>query len=174
MFAKIPFSGDASDDRALLELQHANPLCRLEYSSDGTILVSPLSGTATAKKEAMAYRELLRFAERVGGDAHIASAGFRLPDGSVLGPDAAWISPERLSALASSEKEDAFWHVCPDVVIEVFSENDTWSELVRKIRRFVANGATYAVAVDPRGRHVYEIGTPPLGLTLDFEAIFDA
>jgi len=133
MFAEIPYLGDPADDEALVALVRANPLCRLELSSDGNVLVSPLSGTATAKKEAMAYRQLLDYAGRVGGDAHIASAGFRLADDSVLGPDAAWISPERLACLSPEDTASAFWRVCPDVVSEIMSDNDSRPYLMRKI-----------------------------------------
>jgi hypothetical protein len=45
---------------------------------------------------------------------------------------------------------------------------------MRKLKRYIENGASYAVAVDPERRRVYERGTAPAGLVLDYEAIFDA
>ena len=62
----------------------------------------------------------------------------------------------------------------PDVAIEVASASDRWLDVVVKIDAYVANGAGYAVAVDPTTRERYERGTPPAGLTLDFDAIIDA
>lgn len=64
--------------------------------------------------------------------------------------------------------------MCPDVVVEVMSEWDAWGALTEKIDRFERNGARYAVAVDPKEPRIYERGTSPSGLSLDFEAIFDA
>ena len=118
--------------------------------------------------------QLVGWARERGGKAYGAAAGFRLPDKSVLGPDASWISAERLSALSEEQTGRAFWRVCPEVVIEVMSEWDRWPDLMRKLKLYVQNGATYAVAVDPERRRIYELGAVPAGLKIDFEAIFDA
>jgi Uma2 family endonuclease len=174
MPALIPNRLDLDDDAAIVALVAANPEWRLEFSSDGHILVSPLTGTATGSKELEPGVQLALFARSAGGKAFGAAAGFRLADTSLLGPDASWISSERLAALSPVDTEPAFWHVCPDVVVEVMSEWDTWKALTEKIDRFERNGACYAVAVDPELRRIYERGTPPAGLEFDFEAIFDA
>jgi Uma2 family endonuclease len=170
----IPTNIDVDDDAAIIAVQTANPQWRLELSGDGHVLASPLTGTGTAANELEPAVQLALFARRAGGKAFGAAAGFRLADRSLLGPDASWISPERLAALTPEDTEPAFWHVCPDVVVEVKSEWDTWSELTDKIDLFFRLGAVYAVAVDPDARRAYERGTAPAGLTLDFEAIYDA
>jgi Uma2 family endonuclease len=172
--AEIPFFGDIEDDAALISIVRANPSWRVELSRDGKILVSPLTGTANASKEMESALQLVAWARTVGGKAYGAAAGFRLPDKSVLGPDASWISADRLASLSEEAKDRAFWRVCPEVVIEVLSEWDRWPDLMRKLKRYVENGATYAVAVDCDRRRTFTIGTPPVGLVLDFEAIFDA
>ncbi len=118
--------------------------------------------------------QLVAWARERGGKVYGAAAGFRLPDKSVLGPDASWISAERLAVLTEEETDRAFWRICPEVVVEVMSEWDRWSDLMRKLKRYIENGASYAVAVDPERRRVYERGTAPAGLVLDYEAIFDA
>ncbi len=46
-------------------------------------------------------------------------------------------------------------------------------EIVRA-KRYRENGATYAVATDSERRRVYELGSAPPGLALNFEAKFDA
>jgi Uma2 family endonuclease len=172
--AQIPFPADIEDDEALVEIVRANPSWRVELSHEGRILVSPLTGTASASKEMEAAMQLVAWARERGGKVYGAAAGFRLPDKSVLGPDASWISAERLAVLTEEETDRAFWRICPEVVVEVMSEWDRWSDLMRKLKRYIENGASYAVAVDPERRRVYERGTAPAGLVLDYEAIFDA
>jgi hypothetical protein len=44
----------------------------------------------------------------------------------------------------------------------------------KKIRRYVANGTAYAIAIDPYRRGTYAIGIPPHGLSFDADAIIDA
>jgi Uma2 family endonuclease len=174
MYLEVPFAGDPNNDEALVAVVRANPQARIELSSDGKIIASPLTGSAVASKELEAAIQLHAWARVAGGKAYGASAGFRLPDTSVLGPDAAWISPERLPSLRFEDTDATFWHVCPDVVIEVMSQWDTWPRLMRKISLFVKNGATYAVALDCERRQAYELGNVPPGLQLDFDAIYDA
>jgi Uma2 family endonuclease len=172
--ARIPFLADIEDDGALIDIVRENPSWRVELSHEGRILVSPLTGTASASKEMEAAMQLVAWARERGGKAYGAAAGFRLPDKSVLGPDASWISAERLAALSVEQTGRAFWRVSPEVVIEVMSEWDRWPDLMRKLKRYIENGVSYAVAVDPERRRTYELGTAPTGLSLDFEAIFDA
>jgi hypothetical protein len=38
----------------------------------------------------------------------------------------------------------------------------------------MARGSTYAVAINPETREVVQLGVPPAGLALDFDAIIDA
>ncbi len=67
-----------------------------------------------------------------------------------------------------------FWKVIPDVVIEFRSDSDVPLEAEQKIDMFFAQGARYGVAISLYTRTVYERGTPPDGLRLDFDAIIDA
>jgi Uma2 family endonuclease len=174
MQAAIPNQIDTADDAALIELVRQNPTWKIEVSRDGTILISPLTGTNTGPKKFEAEMQLAAFARTVGGRVFSSSSGFRLPDTSLVGPDAAWISAERLEALTPAAKRSAFWNVCPEVAIEVASEWDTWRVLCAKIETYIANGARYAVAIDPERRRVFERGVRSQRLDFDFEKIFDA
>lgn len=93
--------------------------------------------------------------------------------GAVRCPNASWISQARIDALAP-EARDGFWQICPDVVIEVASDSDYWNDLVAKIDMYARQGASYAIAVDPKQRRVYERGEAPPGLRFDVGAIADA
>lgn len=62
----------------------------------------------------------------------------------------------------------------PDVLIEVASKTDDWRTVKAEIDKYVAGGAGYALAVDPRTRETYELGRPPADLEIDIDAIIDA
>jgi Uma2 family endonuclease len=76
-----------------------------------------------------------------------SSGGFRLPDGSVLSPDAALVRLERWQAL-SPEQQRSFAPLCPDVVIELASPSDEGPRgacaLRRKMELYRRNGAQLA------------------------------
>jgi Uma2 family endonuclease len=73
-----------------------------------------------------------------------SSTGFRLPDGSVLSPDASLVRLERWRAL-SPEQQRSFPPLCPDLVVELASPSDQGprglSALQGKLASYQANGA---------------------------------
>jgi Uma2 family endonuclease len=62
-----------------------------------------------------------------------SSTGFRLPNGVMRSPDAAWVELSRLKKLSRREKEQ-FIPLCPDFVIEIASPSDDISTLREKMR----------------------------------------
>ncbi len=77
-----------------------------------------------------------------------ASVGFRLPDKSVLAPDAAFVFKNRWDALTESE-QNKFPPLCPDFVIEVRSQSDTITQLKAKMNDWIANGCRLGWLIDP-------------------------
>jgi Uma2 family endonuclease len=63
------------------------------------------------------------------------------------------LSPDRL---------EAYWHLCPDFVIELRSHFDRIRMLREKMDEWIANGARLAWLIDPRTRsiEVYRPGRP--------------
>ena len=167
------FNGFApvSDDD-LVRLSRDNPRYRFERDDNGALIMRPTHSEGGAKR-AQALLQLGAYMRRVGGKVYDSSTGFRMPQGGVRSPDASWISSPHLAALTSEERT-GFWNVVPDVVIEVESDSDEPGEAERKIDMFFAHGARYGVAISPYTRKVYQRGTPPDGLRLDFDAIIDA
>ncbi len=76
----------------------------------------------------------------------------RQPD-TVRGADVAFISHERLAQVQSK----SFLDVCPELIVEVMSPDDTWSEVHEKLEEYFAVGAQLIWVVDPRRQrlHIY-------------------
>jgi Uma2 family endonuclease len=169
----IVTAGPTTDD-FLYELSRAIPEYGFERDEDGQLIVSP-NHTDAGAKSGEAYYQIRRWQDEtgIGGRAFDSSAGFRLLTGALRAPDAAWISDERMSALTDDQRS-RFWQVCPDVAVEVASPSDAWSQIKAKIEHYLAAGARYAAAIDPRTGDVYELGLAPDRLSLDFSKIATA
>jgi len=86
-----------------------------------------------------------------------SSGGFRLPDGSVLSPDASLVAVERWQALSPGERR-GFPPFCPDLVVELVSPSDEGprgvSALRSKLAAYQANGARLGWLLLPDERAV--------------------
>jgi len=159
-------------DDDLVRASADNPGWQIERDRSGALVVSPTSSDDGARS-AEVLRQLANWAHGGGGRVFDSSTGFKMPDGAVLSPDAAWISPESLRAL-TEDRRGTFWGIAPDVAIEVRSQSDDWSRVKAKIRDYAGYGSRYALAIDPKSRETFEVGSPPAGLELDIAAICDA
>jgi Uma2 family endonuclease len=89
------------------------------------------------------------WAEDDGRGLFFSSNGeFKLPDGSMLSPDASWISFDRWNTL-DKRQQTTFPPLCPEFVIEVLPENDSKRVLKAKMKAWIANGAKLAWMIDP-------------------------
>src|SRR5580704_4657218 len=79
-----------------------------------------------------------------------SSAGFVLPNGARRSPDASWTLKSRVD----TREKKGFWHLCPDLVIEVKSGSDRIRTLQAKMREYLANGAQLGWLIDPENRSV--------------------
>ena len=77
-----------------------------------------------------------------------SNSGFYLPDGSMLSPDAAYLSPERLRRVTKKDGE-GFPHICPDFVIELLSKSDRLKDVKAKMERWIENGAQLGWLIHP-------------------------
>jgi Uma2 family endonuclease len=158
-------------DDFVYALSRAIPEYRFERSADGGLIVAP-NHTEGGRQSGEAYYQLRQWMERTGAGGQVfdSSAGFRLPDGSLVAANAAWLSSARIASLAT-EHRSGYWHVAPDVAIAVSSPSDRWSDATAKIDAYAENGTTYAIAIDGTNGATYERGTPPPGLALTVDAI---
>jgi Uma2 family endonuclease len=73
----------------------------------------------------------------------------RDPD-TVRGVDIAYISHERLKQLRS----DSYLEVAPELIIEILSPGDRWSDVMEKLEEYFAIGTLMVRLVDPRRRKI--------------------
>jgi Uma2 family endonuclease len=128
---------------------------RIERNSNREIIfMSPVS-TLSAYSSGAAFNQLSNWALNDGrGIAFDSSAGFTLPDQSVLSPDASWVSKQQWGKLSEDEK-NKFAPVCPEFIIEVKSKSDRMDDLKDKMQNWIKNGAKLGWLIDIRTKSVF-------------------
>ena len=117
----------------------------LELAADGRVTTMTPTGSETGLRNGELLFQLQLYAKRSGGwKVFDSSAGFRLPDGSVLSPDASLVRLDRWQALSPDEQR-RFAPLCPDLVVELASPSDEGprgvTALRQKMAAYQANGA---------------------------------
>jgi len=124
----------------------ANPDAVLELAADGQLIAMSPTGSETSARNSNLVFLLGLAVQRSGLLLKIfdSSGGFRLPDGSVLSPDASLVRLDRWQAL-TPEQRSTFAPLCPDLVVELASPGDQGprglSALRQKMGAYRANGA---------------------------------
>jgi Uma2 family endonuclease len=140
-------------------LCEANPEAVLELEADGSLTLMTPTGSETGGRNG-ALNGLLWQALRASGvplKLFDSSTGFRLPDGSVLSPDAALVALDRWQALTPEERR-GFAPLCPDLVVELVSPSDEGprglTALRQKMAAYQRNGARLGWLLIPAERAV--------------------
>ncbi|MCP9915189.1 Uma2 family endonuclease [Cyanobium sp. ATX 6F1] len=136
----------------------ANPDAVLELTADGELIAMTPTGSETGARNNELCFQLKRFAKASGGwQGFDSSTGFRLPDGSVLSPDASLVRMDRWQAL-SPEQRRGFAPLCPELVVELARASDEGSRgvsaLRQKMETYRANGAQLGWLLLPEQRAV--------------------
>jgi Uma2 family endonuclease len=137
----------------------ANPEAVLELAADGAVIAMTPTGGETSSRNSRLLIQLGIALSRCKRNLRMfdSSGGFRLPDGSVLSPDAALVLEERWQALSPQQRR-GFPPLCPDLVIELVSPSDEGprgvTALRRKMAQYQANGARLGWLLLPEARAV--------------------
>ena len=136
-----------------------NPEAVLELTAEGHLIVMTPTGGETGSRNSRLLIQLGMAVSRGQPSLRVfdSSTGFRLPDGSVLSPDAALVLEDRWQTL-SPEQRRSFPPLCPDLVIELASPSDEGTRgvtaLRRKMEQYQANGARLGWLLLPQERAV--------------------
>lgn len=147
------------DDAQFAELCRLNPELDIERNAFGELLIMSPTGSKTGHWNSMLNGLLFVWNQNSEmGKTFDSSTGFRLPNGAIYGPDAAWVARARWEELSAAEQE-TFAPLAPDFVIELRSRYDDLGTLKAKVEEFMACGCRLAWLVDPYDRMtwVYEV-----------------
>jgi Uma2 family endonuclease len=155
---------DWSEDE-FFQFCQANRDLRIERSAKGEIIVMSPAGGYSGFRSGKVFSQLEVWASKDGtGVAFDSSTGFRLPNGAMRSPDAAWVQLSRLEKLSHREKEQ-FIPLCPDFVVEVASPSDEVSELRAKMQEYLRAGLRLGWLILPASKEV-EVYSPTTELLI--------
>ena len=130
----------------------ANELYAIEYNETGELIIMPSTMMPGGNLE-LELQASTKFWQRInGGLAAASTTVFRIPGVGGRGPDASWVSSERLATLDAEQRRTG--QVCPDFVAEIRSPSDTLARLQRKMDEYLAAGARLGWLIDPPRRRV--------------------
>lgn len=144
----------AIDDEQFAQICHNNPDIQFERSAQGELIIMPPVGIESGEREANFITDLMNWNRRKKlGKVCSSAACFKLPNGALKSPDAAWIELSRWNALSPQERKK-FASICPDFVIEVRSESDSIQALRKKMIEYLENGVKLGWLVDPKAEEI--------------------
>jgi Uma2 family endonuclease len=151
------------------ELCRRYPDMNIELTKEGTIRMMTPAGNESSEANSEIIRQLGNWWHtHKRGRVFDSNTVFVLPDGSKLGPDAAYITEERV-ALVPREAWRGFAPVCPNFVIELLSATDALSAANDKMHDWMANGIELGWLIDPYRRFSYCYSNITETMTADSE-----
>jgi Uma2 family endonuclease len=137
---------------------------QIERTSEGAIRMNPPTGAFTGDGNSEINHQLRGWWHtHHQGRVFDSNAGFFLPDGSMLSPDAAYVLPEQLVGVTRKQLTGLL-RLCPAFVVELLSPSDNLADTGRKMESWIANGVQLGWLIDPNRRSaiVYQPGREPL------------
>lgn len=143
---------DLSDEQ-FYRLCQVNRDLRLERTAEGKLIIMPPTGWETGNRNLRLGQRLGNWADADGtGLAFDSSTGFRLPNGAIRSPDAAWVDRQRLEALRPDPNR--FLPLCPDFAIELRSASDALADVQAKMREYLDSGMRLGWLINPQDQQV--------------------
>lgn len=127
------------DDSAIVELD------------EGELITMPMASEDHGYFEVSFLSRIFSFVEEHNlGRVYPGDTGFRLNDMTVRGPDISFVRRERVEALRSQ----GFAKGAPDLAIEILSPSQTFAELLRKTKQYLAPGCQVVMIVNRQAREI--------------------
>ncbi|WP_448573822.1 Uma2 family endonuclease [Trichothermofontia sp.] len=141
-------------DEQFEEICRHNRDLRLERSARGELLIMPPTGGETGHRNLKLAVRLGTWSEQNNlGLAFDSSTGFKLPNGAIRAPDAAWVRRDRWLAL-TPEQHQTFIPLCPDFAIELCFPSDELADVRAKMLEYQENGLQLGWLIAPKTRTV--------------------
>ncbi len=138
-----------------LTLANEDAPWQMELTADGTLEIMPPTYPPSDEHEGESFGELRQWNIANGrpGTATGPTSAYRLANGAVRCPDAAWSPADKV--LAPSAEPPRARPYCPDFVVEVRSGSQrSLTQLLEKMREYMENGAQLGWLIDPMERTV--------------------
>ncbi|NJN74749.1 MAG: Uma2 family endonuclease [Limnothrix sp. RL_2_0] len=155
------------DDEQFEKICHNNPDIQFERTAQGELIIMPPVGAESGNREMDLMGALWLWNSKTKlGKVFSSSTCFKLPNGALKSPDAAWIELSRWNKL-SAEAKKKFAPICPDFVVELRSESDSIKTLQAKMQEYIDNGTKLGWLIDPQAKEVtiYKLDQTPEILT---------
>lgn len=144
----------ALNDHQFEAICRRNRDLRFERTASGELVIMPPTGGETGARNSSLTGQLWFWNRQTQlGRTFDASTGFRLPDGSIRSPDAAWVAQQRWQSLSVAQRQ-GFVPPCPDFAVELKSATDDWRELQVKLQSYITNGLRLGWLIDPQAHLV--------------------
>ncbi len=146
-------------DQQFEQICQSNPDLKFERTALGALVIVALTGGETGRRNIKLSARLENWSSQANlGVAFDSSTGFRLPNGSIRSPDAAWIRLDRWQSLTADQRRKIV-PLCPDFVVELRSSSDERDDLQAKLQEYLENGVRLGWLIDPELQEV-EIYVP--------------
>jgi Uma2 family endonuclease len=148
-------------DEQFYRLCQVNRDLRLERTAEGKLIIMPPTGWETGNRNSRLVQRLGNWADTDGsGLVFDSSTGFRLSNGAIRSPDAAWIRRDHLEALRPDPNK--FLPLCPDFAIELRSASDDLRMMRAKMQEYLEHGMLLGWLLDPYDQQVeiYRVDQP--------------
>lgn len=143
-------------DEELMQLSVQNPELQFERDEDGSLVTMSPVGGISGNREAKAIARLTVWVEDNDlGETFSSSTGFRLSNGALRSPDAAFVAKGRLPEDWDQAPKDSFIPLAPDFVIEIRSGSDSLEKLKAKMVEYIEQGVKLGWLVDRKSRLAY-------------------
>ena len=137
-------------DDQFFDFCQLNPNTKFERTADGTIITMSLTGGESGVRNNEIALELGLWNRQTRlGKAFDSSTGFRLPNGAVRSPDAAWVSNTVWDGLSARQRKQHV-PVCPEFMIELVSETNRLKDSAEKMEEYIENGCLLGWLIDPK------------------------
>src|SRR5712692_2490245 len=127
---------------------------RLYELVNGELRIMTPAGSQHGRVGTRIYRPLANYVYEHGlGEVFPSDTGFQLtrdPD-TVRSPDVAFVCRERMEAVGDLT---GYWPGAPDLVVEVISPSDLYTEVEDKILTWLGHGTRLVLVANPRHRTI--------------------
>lgn len=122
--------------------------------------MTPPTGGRSSKRNLRLAQLVQEWADQHDFVGFDSNGGFRLPDTSIVAPDAAFVTRAAWEHLSENDQE-GFVPLVPEIAIELRSKSDSADDLRAKLLRLRSLGTAYVILIDPYAGDIWTDGVPP-------------